>query len=116
MDLTDEAAYRSLGGLLDEFAQAFAEPSQLIYYLATPSFLFLPAATGLGKAGLVQDSELTRLVVEKPIGGDLASFLEIDQVFKQWLKESQLYRIDHYLGKETVQNILALRFANPIFA
>jgi len=115
MDLSEPDEYRSLVGVVEEMSQGLDEPPQRVFYLATPSFLFVPAATGLGKAGLVEDRELTRLVVEKPIGSDLESFREIDRVLTDWLQESQLYRIDHYLGKETAQNILALRFANPIF-
>ncbi|MCB1875495.1 MAG: glucose-6-phosphate dehydrogenase (NADP(+)), partial [Chromatiales bacterium] len=91
------------------------DDTQRIFYLATPSFLFAPAAAGLGGAGLLEDRANTRVVVEKPIGHDLQSFRDIDAALKRWLEESQLYRIDHYLGKETVQNILALRFANPLF-
>ena len=115
MDLSEPDEYQSLSGVLDDHAAGLSDRPQRIFYLATPSFLFVPAATGLGKAGLVENRELSRLVVEKPIGSDLESFRQIDRVLTSWLKESQLYRIDHYLGKETAQNILALRFANPIF-
>jgi len=86
-----------------------------VFYLTTLAFLCAPATTGLGSAGLVRDRALSRLVVEKPIGSDLASFHEIDGVLRSWLDESQIFRMDHYLGKETAQNILALRFANPLF-
>jgi glucose-6-phosphate 1-dehydrogenase len=115
MDLVEPDAYRALPALLDEVTQPLPGPVQRIFYLATPSFLFAPAAIGLGSAGLVEDRDLSRLVVEKPIGSDLDGFHRIDGVLKSWLDESQLYRIDHYLGKETAQNILALRFANPLF-
>jgi glucose-6-phosphate 1-dehydrogenase len=115
MDLLDTASYQVLVPRLEELASGFSEPPQRIFYLATPSLIFAAAAKGLGAAGLSAERQLTRLVVEKPIGYDLQSFLQIDAQLKQAFDESQLYRIDHYLGKETVQNILALRFANPIF-
>jgi len=115
MDVSEPDDYRALPAVLEELVQPMPAPVQRIYYLATPPFLFAPAATGLGNAGLVTDKVLSRLVVEKPIGSNLDSFRHIDGVLKSWLDESQLYRIDHYLGKETAQNILALRFANPLF-
>ena len=115
MDLSDPAAYETVPELLKAHGAAFASKPQHVFYLATPSFLFVPAATGLGRAGLFEDNEQARLVVEKPIGTDLESFLRIDSVLKNWLDECQIFRMDHYLGKETLQNILALRFANPIF-
>jgi glucose-6-phosphate 1-dehydrogenase len=115
MDLTSGTDFQSLPSRLDELEKDFSTVSQRVFYLATPSFLFTPAVTGLGEAGLLTDPQLTRLVVEKPIGSSLESFRRINQVLETWLNESQIYRIDHYLGKETVQNILALRFANPIF-
>lgn len=67
------------------------------------------------EAGLVNDRERSRIVVEKPIGHDLASTLQLNKILTDSFTESQIFRIDHYLGKETVQNILAFRFANPLF-
>jgi len=115
LDLGDPDAYQPLPKVLEGSAQGLPGPPQRIFYLATPPFLFAPGAAGLGSAGLVKDAALSRLVVEKPIGSDLDSFRRIDGVLKSWLDESQIYRMDHYLGKETAQNILALRFANPLF-
>ncbi|MET0064872.1 MAG: glucose-6-phosphate dehydrogenase [Candidatus Thiodiazotropha sp.] len=115
MDLMDTESYQALKPRLEALAAHFSPPVQRIFYLATPSSIFAAAAKGLGTAGLAADRQNTRLVVEKPIGSDLESFRLIDAQLKQAFDESQLYRIDHYLGKETVQNILALRFANPIF-
>ncbi|MCP5304723.1 MAG: glucose-6-phosphate dehydrogenase [Chromatiaceae bacterium] len=114
-NLAEPSAYADVAVLVGEISREFPEPPQCVYYLATPAAIFTPAATGLGAAGLVHDRDASRLVVEKPIGSDLASFRHIDEILRENLAESQLYRIDHYLGKETVQNILALRFANPIF-
>jgi glucose-6-phosphate 1-dehydrogenase len=115
MDLMNSSAYTELVPTMQTLSGQWSTTAQRIFYLATPSRVFAPAATGIGKAGLVKDRELTRLVVEKPIGSDLGGFLDIDTILKQVLDETQIYRIDHYLGKETVQNILALRFANPLF-
>jgi glucose-6-phosphate 1-dehydrogenase len=82
----------------------------LVVYLATPPQIFAPICGALEAAGLVRDN--TRIVVEKPLGEDRASFLAINNQLTSIFGEDQVYRIDHYLGKETVQNLLALRFAN----
>ncbi|GAB1260228.1 glucose-6-phosphate dehydrogenase [Aurantivibrio plasticivorans] len=85
----------------------------LIIYLATPPSIFAPICQSLWAVGLVRDN--TRIVVEKPLGDDRESFLEINNSLTEIFKEEQVYRIDHYLGKETVQNLLAMRFANVLF-
>jgi glucose-6-phosphate 1-dehydrogenase len=84
-----------------------------VAYLATAPSLFGPIAKGLKKNGLVTDN--SRIVLEKPLGRDLASASEINDQVGKCFRENQIYRIDHYLGKETVQNLLALRFANSLF-
>jgi glucose-6-phosphate 1-dehydrogenase len=84
-----------------------------VAYLATAPSLFGPIAKGLKKNGLVTDS--SRIVLEKPLGRDLASASKINDEVGKCFRENQIYRIDHYLGKETVQNLLALRFANSLF-
>ena len=76
---------------------------------------FAPSIVGLGDAGLNQSSGWTRLVIEKPFGRDLASAQDLNRLVHRYFEESQIYRIDHYLGKETVQNLLVFRFANPLF-
>jgi glucose-6-phosphate 1-dehydrogenase len=83
------------------------------FYMATPPDLFIPGARGLKAAGLLDRQE--RLVLEKPLGRDLASARAINEAVGDMLPESRTYRIDHYLGKETVQNLLVLRFANTLF-
>ena len=88
---------------------------QLIFYLATPPVFFGEISQHLGKACLVCDRDYSRIVVEKPIGSDLESSIQLKQIFSENFLESQIFRIDHYLGKETVQNILAFRFANSLF-
>jgi glucose-6-phosphate 1-dehydrogenase len=87
-----------------------------LFYLSTVPQLFELIADGLGRAGLaVEDGGFRRFVVEKPFGRDLDSARELDAHLHEWFQEHQIFRIDHYLAKETVQNILALRFANTIF-
>ncbi|KAA0910553.1 glucose-6-phosphate dehydrogenase [Pusillimonas sp. ANT_WB101] len=84
-----------------------------VHYLATAPHLFTGICGHLAKAGLNHPG--TRLVLEKPLGHDLASSTAINQAVGQWFTESQIYRIDHYLGKESVQNLLAIRFGNTLF-
>ena len=85
----------------------------IVFYLSTPPSIFAPICDAMGEAGVVSDS--TRLVVEKPLGSSAESFGEINDTLFKNFDEHQIYRIDHYLGKETVQNLLALRFANMFF-
>ena len=82
-------------------------------YLSTPPSLFAPTAQGLAAAGLV--SESTRIAMEKPIGKDLASSKVVNDAIGDLFDEEQIFRVDHYLGKETVQNLMALRFGNRLF-
>ena len=88
-------------------------PEEIVFYLSTPPSIFAPICSAMGDAGVVSDS--TRLVVEKPLGTSKESFDEINNTLFETFDERQIYRIDHYLGKETVQNLLALRFANIFF-
>ncbi|MFT5572560.1 MAG: glucose-6-phosphate 1-dehydrogenase [Cryomorphaceae bacterium] len=85
-------------------------PEEIVFYLSTPPSIFAPICQAMGAAGVVTDT--TRLVVEKPLGQSLETFNEINDTLFKTFEEHQIYRIDHYLGKETVQNLLALRFAN----
>ncbi len=84
-----------------------------VFYLATAPKLFGPIASGLGQNGLINDE--VRIVLEKPVGNDHASALAINNQVGECFPENSIFRIDHYLGKETVQNLLALRFANSLF-
>jgi glucose-6-phosphate 1-dehydrogenase len=108
MDLLDETTYDSLAETLNEFPER-----ERINYLSTPSSLFGDICTALKTKGLVTSN--SRVVLEKPIGHDLSSFKEIDDQVTAVFEECAIYRIDHYLGKDTVQNILALRFSNALF-
>lgn len=99
---------------LESYAESLnLEDSQLTVYFAIPPSIFEGVCRALNTAGLVVPS--TRVVIEKPLGTDKASFIEIQSSLSEIFDESQVYRIDHYLGKEAVQNLLALRFANIIF-
>jgi len=107
----DEAGYRKLGRLLAELGAVHH-----LFYLATPPAAYEEIIASIGKAELAKSPEgWTRIVVEKPYGHDLASAKKLDTAIHKVFDEKQIYRIDHYLGKETVQNILVLRFANGIF-
>ncbi len=90
-------------------------PGNRTFYLALPPRVFVPTIEGLGNAGLNTSAGKTRLVIEKPFGKNLTSARELNEFLHQHFDESQVYRIDHYLGKETVQNLLVFRFANPVF-
>jgi glucose-6-phosphate 1-dehydrogenase len=93
-----------------------SEGGRRLYYLAVAPQLYPEIATRLGEAGMNgEDNGWRRLVIEKPFGRDLASARALNQTLHAHFKEGQLYRIDHYLGKDTVQNILVFRFANTLF-
>ncbi|MCB0013863.1 MAG: glucose-6-phosphate dehydrogenase, partial [Anaerolineales bacterium] len=112
-DLDKDAGYASLKRFLEEVEPA---GSNRLYYLATAPQFFGPVAAALGSLGMVKEDEgWRRLVVEKPFGTDLASAQALNEALHAEFQEGQIYHIDHYLGKETAQNILFLRFANTIF-
>lgn len=113
-DVMHAETFGELTGRLDDFAEQGPAPER-VFYLAVAPFLVEPIATGLAEAGLLSDPDCSRLVVEKPFGMDLESARELDRTLLKAVTECQIYRIDHYLGKETVQNILAFRFANAMF-
>ncbi len=109
LDYSDPAAYSQL-------ATCQATASQVVYYLATPPTVFLPILAGLAAANLNQRGDPSRrVVVEKPFGHDLESSRELNRQLQEAFSEEQIYRIDHYLAKDTVQNVLAFRFSNAIF-
>jgi glucose-6-phosphate 1-dehydrogenase len=111
----DAEDYRSLAARLSALEKTHQFPGNRIFYLALPPDAMGPAITGLGQAELHRSPGWTRLVVEKPFGRDLESARNLNQLLHHHFEESQIYRIDHYLGKETVQNLLIFRFANDIF-
>ena len=109
--------YKRLAETLDELDAQRGTAGNRLFYLSTPAEAFEPVINGLAGAGLNQPREdsFARLVIEKPYGNNLATAHELDSVVHAAFDEHQVFRIDHYLGKDTVQNVLALRFANAIF-
>jgi glucose-6-phosphate 1-dehydrogenase len=114
-DFAAATTYANLAKQLSTCEANFGKPAHHIFYLATPPGIMETIAKGLGEAQLCQDKVRTRIVVEKPFGRDLPSAVALDKLLNRIFDESQIYRMDHYLGKETVQNILAFRFANALF-
>ena len=116
-DLDDPAAYTRLAELLAETHRTHGTRGNCLFYLATPAAAFSSVVRQLDKVGLVReaDGRWRRVIIEKPFGNDLRSAQELNREILGVLAESQTYRIDHYLGKETVQNIMVFRFANGLF-
>jgi glucose-6-phosphate 1-dehydrogenase len=116
-DLNDPATYRRLGEHLAGLDKTAGTAGNHLFYLAVAEHLFAVGVDGLAAAGLVteSDGQWRRVVIEKPFGHDLGSAKALNKEILKSLKEHQIYRIDHFLGKETVQNIMVLRFANGLF-
>jgi glucose-6-phosphate 1-dehydrogenase len=115
-DIGDARLYSDLKGALDRIEGGRGGPRNRIFYFATPPDADEAIVQRIGAEGLASvESGWVRAVVEKPFGHDLASGRHLNQALLSTFRESQIYRIDHYLGKETVQNIFVLRFANGIF-
>ncbi len=117
--IDEPASYHEIKKRCEEIEADLKLPGNRIFYLAIPPTSFAPACEGLKAAGLIQavgnKAPFSRVIVEKPIGHDLASAREINSTIGRVFHEPQIFRIDHYLGKETVQNLLVIRFANSIF-
>ncbi|MBX2840431.1 MAG: glucose-6-phosphate dehydrogenase [Flammeovirgaceae bacterium] len=114
-DFTDPEAYGKLSGKVDELEGGWSMKSQKVFYLSVAPKFIEPIAENLKSSRLGADKKRARIVVEKPFGKDLESAQDLNKKLSHSFEESQIYRIDHYLGKETIQNILAFRFANAIF-
>ena len=116
-DFEKPETYSALKDLLAELDEKESLGGNVLFYMAVADRFFATIAGKLGEAGLVdsQGRGFRRLIVEKPFGHDLASAKALNACLLKYLKEEQIYRIDHFLGKETVQNIMALRFANGLF-
>ena len=122
-DFNDREGYEKLADILERLDREKGTQGNRMYYLATPPTLDSEIIFQLGGAGLARpaagqygdEESWTRIVIEKPFGRDLASAQKLNREIARVFHESQTYRIDHYMGKETVQNLLAFRFANGIF-
>ncbi len=114
-DFGDAAAFTTLAQRLAGYGKNWGAVANPLFYLSTPPSLIGLIAQQLSRAGLAQDRAHARIVAEKPFGSDLDSARKLNQELTSVFAESQVYRIDHYLGKQTVQNILAFRFANYLF-
>jgi glucose-6-phosphate 1-dehydrogenase len=115
-DLLDAKSYDDVDTRISSLAGESAGPDNRVYHLAVAPHLYEPIVRHLGQAGLVDENRgWRRVVIEKPFGRDLPTAQALNKTVHQSLDESQIFRIDHYLGKETVQNILVFRFANSLF-
>jgi len=118
-DFGDARAYELLSKVLDQLDEQRGTCGNRLFYMATPPSFFSQIVHHLGDSGLAQakcpGESWTRVIVEKPFGRDLGSARELNRLLTGVFSEDQIYRIDHYLGKETVQNLLVFRFANGIF-
>lgn len=115
MDAGDPEAYHKMTAVVEQYNEKWGVHANVIFYLAVAPQLVPDIATRLGGLQLCKDKQSVRIVVEKPFGHDLKSARELNALLNNIFTEDQIYRIDHYLGKETVQNILAMRFANALF-
>jgi glucose-6-phosphate 1-dehydrogenase len=114
-DINDEASYTELANKLDAFDESIGVRANRLFYLSVAPDFIEAATTNLHNAAVANNIEKDRIIVEKPFGHDLATAKKLNELLTNTFDESQIYRIDHYLGKETVQNILAFRFANALF-
>lgn len=111
----EPATFLALRHRIEALERELRLPGNRVIYLALPPEAFSETITALGEAGLNESPGWTRLVVEKPLGRDLKSAVALNRIVERHFDERQTYRMDHYLGKETVQNLLVFRFANAIF-
>jgi len=113
-DANDAETYKEFGAKIKEKHDEWGQNPYVIYYLAVSPNFFPVISSNIAKAGLAGDVDRVRVVIEKPFGHDLETARELNKLLAGLYDEKQIYRIDHYLGKETVQNIMAFRFANSI--
>lgn len=115
----DLKAFEALGKDIDKIEKDLGEEVQVLFYVSTPPKVFEPILDNLGASGLatrhMKTKFTSKVIVEKPFGRDLDSAKELNHIITKQFQENQVYRIDHYLGKETVQDLLVQRFANAIF-
>ena len=115
LDINNVDGFRDLNRLSEQLDEKFSIPGNRLFYLALAPSLFGPVSFNLREGGLLESKGWNRLVIEKPFGYDLPSAQKLNEQINQVFKEEEIYRIDHYLGKEMVQNIEVIRFANAFF-
>lgn len=119
LDYSDAAAYAEFKTRLDALAEKYKTSGNIVFMLAVPPLLYIPVSEGLGKSGLLSKEKSTmpfrRVMVEKPFGRDTESAALLNLKLLEYAEERQIYRVDHFLGKNTVQNIMVFRFANMVF-
>lgn len=113
-EINDIASYQEIGKRIEKHNAEWNIKANVIFYMAVSPNFFKIIAANLSKSKLAKDIEKTRIVIEKPFGHDLDSARKLNKVLSRLFDERQIFRIDHFLGKETVQNIMAFRFANSI--
>ncbi|EOR93625.1 Glucose-6-phosphate 1-dehydrogenase [Arcticibacter svalbardensis MN12-7] len=114
-EINKEGSYKELAKKLDAQDAEWGTRANRLFYLSVSPQFIEAVTVNISKAGLASDAELDRIVIEKPFGHNKETAIELNNMLTQTFQEKQIYRIDHYLGKETVQNILAFRFANALF-
>ena len=118
-DYDDKGAFKKLAQHIAAIEKKIGREVQTLFYISTPPSVFEPILLNLGKAGLagkyVGQAHQAKVIIEKPFGRDLASAQKLNATIRRVFEEHQVYRIDHYLGKETVQDLLVQRFSNAIF-
>ncbi|MHB1685882.1 MAG: glucose-6-phosphate dehydrogenase [Ignavibacteriaceae bacterium] len=114
-DFTNAESYQKLSQQLTKIEEPWGKKSNRVFYLAIPPSFIEAIIENLSSSHIAQDDLFDRIVIEKPFGHDLESARELNKIISNIFDEGQIYRIDHYLGKETVQNMMAFRFANALF-
>jgi glucose-6-phosphate 1-dehydrogenase len=115
LNINDEASYQQLAEKLVCLEQQWGKRANRLFYLSVAPQFIETVTLNLSKAGVACNPETDRIIVEKPFGYNKESAVELNRLLTKTFHEEQIYRIDHYLGKETVQNILVFRFANALF-
>lgn len=116
IDYNDHEDFKKLKSFIEKLCEKCKIESNIIFYMATPPSLYQVISRNLAAAGLgIQETGFRRFIFEKPFGYDLRSSRELNNMLHELISEDQIYRIDHYLGKETVQNVLVTRFSNGVF-
>ncbi len=114
-ELSTDTTYAGIEKLIQQYETEWGASCNRLFYLAVPPVFFTDIVTRIGKRSFAKNTLTNRIVIEKPFGYDLQSARELNKLLHGMFDECQIYRIDHYLGKETVQNIMAFRFANLLF-